>query len=170
MKSIIYFNLFIFSTDLILRYESDEIYSILINIYNNLKNISYNTIKDIIYYIKEKIYIADKLEDLIKDNSIEDNSIDNKSNNNSIDNNNSNKLFYLAITMIVISSGIIIYFYFNDDNTGMNDLLLKINELKPFRFIPTEDNDSLKNMILDESGYFMNIPVSPTDSNSTLRN
>jgi hypothetical protein len=53
-KLIIYFNLFMLSIDFILRYESDEIYTILINIYSNLKNISYNTIKDIIFYIKEK--------------------------------------------------------------------------------------------------------------------
>jgi hypothetical protein len=51
-KLIIYFNLFMLSIDFILRYESDEIYTILINIYNNIKIISYNTIKDIIYFIK----------------------------------------------------------------------------------------------------------------------
>jgi uncharacterized protein (UPF0297 family) len=51
-KIIIYFNLFMLSTDFILKYESDEIYNILLNIYNNLKNLSYNNIKDIMNYIK----------------------------------------------------------------------------------------------------------------------
>src|ERR1700693_2020575 len=63
-KLIIYFNIFILSTDLILKYEYDEIYTILFNIYN-----------DIIKYLK-KLYIVDKLENLINDNSIDnDNSI-----------------------------------------------------------------------------------------------
>jgi|SRR5579859_815831 len=153
----IYFNLFMLSTDFILKYESDEIYIILNNIYNNLKNISYNSIKDIIKYLKEKLYIIDKLEDLIKDNSIEDNSIDKPSNNDS--NNDSNNYTFYIICGIVIVSSIVIYIYYNNDNNNMNDLLKDLSHLKHINHI--NDNDSLIDMNLDESGYFTN--TTPTD-------
>jgi len=107
-----------------------------------------------INYLKEKFYIGNKLEELIKDNNIDNssnNSID-KSSNKSIDNtNNINKWYYLAITMIVISGGIVIYLYYNNnDNPDIMDLLKGIKHLKNIH----NDNDSLLDTILDDSGYF----------------
>jgi hypothetical protein len=156
-KLIIYFNLFMLSTDFILKYEADEIYNIFINIFNNLKNISYTNIKDILNYFKEKFYMIDKLYDLIKDNSIENNS------NKSIDNNNSNNISssnnYTFYVICGIVSSIVLYIYYINDDNNMNDLFKDLSHLKHINNI--NDNDSLIDMNLDESGYFSN-PI-PTD-------
>ena len=178
-KLIIYFNLFMLSTDFILKYESDEIYTIFLNIYNNIKNISYFNLNDILNYLKNKFYLINKVEDLIKDNSIEDNSIDKSSNNDSNnDSNNINNYTFYIIFGIVIISSIVVYIYYNNENNTMNDLLKDLSHLKYINQI--NDNDSLIDMNLDNSPYFSNItptnyflkPVKRTssiDSNKTIK-
>lgn len=106
-KLLIYFNLFMFTTDFILKYESDEIYNILSHIYNKLINISYNTLNDILNYLKNKFYFADKIEELINDT-------DNlESENSNIESKSYilNKYDYLLISIFIISNGILIYLY-----------------------------------------------------------
>jgi len=79
--------------------------------------------------------------------------------------------------MIVVSSGVIIYLYFNNfDNSSMNDLLQKISHLQ--NIDDFNDNDSLNDIELNELQYFVeapkdifkNIPVTRTDSDSTIKN
>jgi hypothetical protein len=55
----------------------------------------------------------------------------------------------------------------------MDDLFKDLKHLKDIKFIPKDifDNESLINIYnnLDNTGYFTNPPVSPTDSDSTIR-
>jgi hypothetical protein len=158
IKSLIYFNLFMLSSEIILKYEYDEIYSILFNIYSNIKLISYNNFYDIIKYLKDKFYIGDKLEDLINDNSISNKSniIDN---NNCKTSNSTNYYYYMAISMIVISSGIILYFYFNSDSGNPGSFLNYIDLSDPSLY-PTISEYNIPETISR---------VSSSSSNSTIK-
>ena len=87
--------------------------------------------------------------------------------NNNLENNLENKnnnSFYIICGIV---SSIVLYFNNNDDN--INELLQHLDHLKHIH------NDSL--LDLDDSKYFinptdnlLNHPISPTDSDSTVRN
>ena len=160
-------------------YKLKNYYTIYLNIYNNIKNISYTNLNDILNYLKNKFYFANKLEELIKNSSIDNIDSDNtdNSNINTSDNNKNYNNYYLAIA--IISGGILIYLYLNNfDNSSMNYLLKDLSHLKHINQI--NDNDSLIDMNLDDSEYFTNpIPTydflkpvkrtSSLDSNKTIK-
>lgn len=142
--------------------------------YNNIINLSYNNIKEFITYIRNKFYIVDKIEELVSENSENNvttsNNIENKNTNNS----NINTYYYLALSMIVVSTGVLIYLYFNNDDSGMDNLLQGLSHLKPLNYI--SDNESLIDLEINDyfveppKDIFNNIPISRTDSDSTVRN